>query len=378
MKAFETIQHNYQQRDMAAREWKNKGGKVVGYFCNNVPDELISAAGFFPFRISGDPNISTEENNIHVIGLSPPEGFTLSMLSMLLTGKYDFLDFLVIPHARDSIHNIYPELLSTKLSNTILRLPELYFLDNLHTTFYLSQQYNRERILEFKTKLEEWSGQHISDESLSQAIAIGNKNKMLLKKVAGLRMSNPPRISGVEALQIISTSMFMLKKEHNKLLQAYLGEAEDLPSRDGVRMFVSGSPLDNLQLYEIIESCGATVVAEDNCWGNRSFDVPVNTAISPLFEAIVDRYHNKPSCSRIHPMSGRVDYCVNCAVGAKAQGAVFYSVEYDSQAWDIPDEIKTLETKGIPSLYLKKQPYLVAEIETLKANIKEFITAVQR
>ena len=59
--AFEVMQKHYQKRDLAAREWKRKGGRVVGYFCDSVPEELILAAGFFPIRISGNPGGSTAE-----------------------------------------------------------------------------------------------------------------------------------------------------------------------------------------------------------------------------------------------------------------------------------------------------------------------------
>ena len=46
MGAFEAMRKHYQHRDLAAREWKRKGGKVAGYFGNNVPEEMILAAGF--------------------------------------------------------------------------------------------------------------------------------------------------------------------------------------------------------------------------------------------------------------------------------------------------------------------------------------------
>ena len=58
---FKLMQEHYRQRDLSAREWKEKGGKVVGYLCDNVPEEIIAAAGFFPFRLSGDPWNGSEE-----------------------------------------------------------------------------------------------------------------------------------------------------------------------------------------------------------------------------------------------------------------------------------------------------------------------------
>ena len=60
MDPLETMQTHYRRRDLAAREWKEKGGKVVGYLTHNVPEELILAADLFPLRITGDPSISTK------------------------------------------------------------------------------------------------------------------------------------------------------------------------------------------------------------------------------------------------------------------------------------------------------------------------------
>ncbi|MFC1533624.1 2-hydroxyacyl-CoA dehydratase subunit D [Thermodesulfobacteriota bacterium] len=374
MTAFEVVQRHYIQRDLAAREWKEKGGKVVGFFCDNVPEELILAAGFFPLRLSGDPQGDTEVARKNVIPrFTAREGFVHSMLNMLLTGRYDFLDFLVIPHARDSIHRLYQLLVSMKENNPDLKLPELYFLDNLHTTFFSSGLYDRDRILELKDQLQEWSGKEISDESMSRAIDIGNENKMLLKKVADLRAAEPSRISGVEALQIIGSSIFMLKEEHNKLLKEYLDGAGQLQDRGGVRLFVAGSPLDNLQLYELIESGTATVVAEDHCWGNRYSDVQMDTSLDPL-EAIIDRYHYKSPCPRMFPMSRRVEYTLQSALKAKAQGVISYVFENDvAEEWEVPDKIEALKEKRIPTLVFKKQSYLISEPEELKTRIEEFV-----
>ncbi|HEY31666.1 MAG TPA: 2-hydroxyacyl-CoA dehydratase [Dehalococcoidia bacterium] len=378
MSAFDDLQKHYRQRDLAARQWKKEGGKVVGYFCDNVPEEFILVAGLFPLRLSGDPWGDTERigNYSEQGNVFSREGFVASMLHMILNGKYDFLDYLIIPHARDSIHRLYTTLINLKETDPTLKIPELSYLDNLHTTFYSAGIYNRDRWFGLKKQLEEWTDKEITNERLSQAVAVTNESKRLLKELAALRATDPPLVSGVDALQIIGSSMFMLKEEHNKLLKEYLTGVGQLPARNGARLFVEGSPLDNLQFYEIIESCGATVVAEDNCWGNRIFDVPIDMASDPL-EAIIDRYNNKAPCSRMYPLSRRIEYCLRNALESKAQGVIFNIYRFDDiQAWETPDEIKELKEKGIPTLYLKDQPYLIAEPEALKTKIEEFVQGI--
>lgn len=378
MSAFDELQKHYCQRDLAARQWKEKGGKVVGYLCDNVPEEFLLAAGLFPLRLSGDPRGNTEQVGFYSEqgNVFSREGFVASILHMILRGRYDFLDYLIIPHARDSVHRLYTTLINRLETEPALKLPELYYLDNLHNNFYSAGIYNRDRWLELKKQLEKWTGKEIMNEKLSQAISVTNENKSLLKKTAELRAADRPRVSGLDALQIIGSSMFMHKEEHNKLLKEYLAGAGELPERSGARLFVEGSPLDNLQLYEIIESCQATVVAEDNCWGNRYFDVPIDMGADPL-NAVIDRYNNKAPCSRMYPLERRIEYCLKNALEARAQGVIFNINRFDEiQAWETPDEIKALKEKGIPSLYLKDQPYLITDPSALKTRIEGFVKSI--
>ena len=195
--------------------------------------------------------------------------------------------------------------------------------------------------------------------------------------MAALRIMDPPKISGVESLQIIGSSMFMLKEEHNKLLGKFLGGANRLPTHNSIRLFVEGSPLDNMQFYELAESCGATIVAEDNCWGNRYSDNPIDINRDPM-EAIAVRYQNKSPCPYItFPEELRAKYCLEKVLEAKAQGVIFYIYEWDgSGTWDYPDVNMVLKKNGIPTLLLNDQKYLLSEPEKLRSQIREFITSL--
>jgi benzoyl-CoA reductase/2-hydroxyglutaryl-CoA dehydratase subunit BcrC/BadD/HgdB len=378
MDPLQEIKKQYEQRDKAAREWKAKGGKVVGYISDDVPDEMVLAAGFFPFRMSGDPASGTEEADKYTEYFLDPS--VRSILNMLLTGKYDFLDYIVIPHHSDATVKLYHQLWWIHRVNPAIIFPPVYLFDVLHTPFLTSALYVRDRLFDLKKQLEEWSGKEISTEALSRAIATGNKNKALLQKVAELRIATKPRISGLEALQIIGTSAFMLKEEHNKLLTQFLDGAHTLPERDGARLFIEGSDLDNLQFYELVESCNAVIVAENSNWGNRYFDDPVDESVDPM-EALADRYHARPSRLRTQSSVQRVHYCVQNAVRVNAQGAIFYLLEWDpALAWDQPDQKKALDEKSIPSLCCSDQKYFLSNPDRaiLKTNVEKFVAAMGR
>ncbi len=366
----------YARRDVAAREWRKAGGKVVGYFCDTVPVELLLAAGFFPLRITGDPR---RPNGPIATYLEPVyEGFVLSALDMLLVGAYDFLDFLVIPRSRDSISQQFANLRQIEDLEPGMRLPQAHSFELIRSRSYASEAYNRERLRELKKKLEAWSGAAIYDDALSHSIGVVNENRRLLGEVARLRRADPPLISGVQALQIIGSSMFMAKEAHNSLLRELLSDLPPAPPAENVRLFVEASPLDNLQLYELLEGCRATVVAEDNCWGNRAFEGEVDPSIDPVV-ALARRYHYKPPCPWVYPMDVRVDYCARKAVEARAQGVVFYGLEWDpAQMWDYPGQKRALDEKGLPSLALMQQRYLLDDTDALKTSIMEFVKTIGR
>ncbi len=384
MSALDELQQHYHHRDTAARVWKSAGGLVVGYLCDNVPEELILAAGFLPYRLSGAPDFPIEPLERHVQPFAAPfsarnrgVGFVDAMLAMLLSGQFDFLDYLIVPHTRKAIQAFYRELTLARQSDASLRLPELFYLDRAYTPFYSAEVFNRQSLLELRRQLEAWSGYELTETALADAIEVTNTSRRLLQQLAALRSANPPRVSGVDALQLIATSFFMEKRQHNQLLRAFFDEASPDGLRDKPRVFVGGSPLDNVRFYELVESCGAVIVAEDHCWGNRCGEFEADTRL-PALEALADRYHRKPACSIEFPMSGVVDRCVGRASTAAVDGAIFFVMEGDGvHVWDTPQEVAALERGGVPCLVLNQQPYPLDNAEQLRTRLTEFIGNLQ-
>ncbi|GAI94071.1 unnamed protein product, partial [marine sediment metagenome] len=45
--------------------WKEKGGKIVGYYCTYVPEEIIHAAGMLPYLMRATGSTSSELGDLY-------------------------------------------------------------------------------------------------------------------------------------------------------------------------------------------------------------------------------------------------------------------------------------------------------------------------
>lgn len=98
---------------------------MLGYLCAYAPLEMITAAGFIPFRIKGNVRESITRADTEMETIVCP--LVRSCFDMTLKGSYDFLDGLVIPHTCDSVSQTYD------IWKYTLKLPYCYFVNVPHS-----------------------------------------------------------------------------------------------------------------------------------------------------------------------------------------------------------------------------------------------------
>jgi len=367
----QAIRH-YQNPTHSLTDRNDTAQSIVAYISADVPVELIIVAGMMPHRIKGNPESSIHLANKYLKSNFNP--FFTSIFDRILDLTYSFANRLILSNLDESVVRLFYYLREIQRLEPDPKIPPVDYFEFLHLKSETSLQYNRKQIEHFKQKIEQWASKTISDKDLWDAIAICNENRKSLAKLADLRRQG--RVSGVDALQLIGTSMLMSKQEHNQLLQRFFTEYIPLSQPDSVRIYVEGSSLDNTQLYEMIESSGAIVVAEDSDWGNRIIEGQIAESGNPL-DAITDFYFNRAPYPTKASIDERAEYCLNQAQKAQADGVIFFIYNGDQPAlWDYPEQKKALDAQGIPSLYLPQQPYNLNENPDLKQEIKAFVQSI--
>ena len=365
----DVFQEIVESRHEYARSWKARtGGKVVGYFCTYVPEEVMYAAGVLPVRILGSHN-PQDVTEPHIYGMYCP--FCRDCLAQALQGRYDYLDGLVM--ARSCIH-MYQAFDSWQRH---LPISFSHFLATpARPSLKGARPYWTDEVGEFKAALENWLGKEITAQALDGAIEVYNLDRDLMRQVYELRKGVAPPISGAEVMDMALAMLVMDKAEHCRLLQRTLKQASERKGEPGVRVMVLGSEVDDRELLGLIESLGCIIVTDDHCTGTRYFWSDVLPQDGGL-AAIARRYLEKPPCPHRELVERvRFEHILGLARDYQVQGAFLIIQKFcEVHGFDVPAIQKLLQGQSIPSLVLEVD--VTNPAGSFRTRIEAFVELLQ-
>jgi benzoyl-CoA reductase subunit C len=365
---LEIFKEWYDARHEYAREWKrkNKNGKVIGYFCTYVPEEILYAADVLPVRILGshEPQDVTEP---HIFGMYCP--FCRDCLAQGLKGRYNYLDGIMI--AQSCLH-IRQAFTSWQIHIPVAYNYYLPMPNNVQSRY--AKPYLKGELEAFKKSLEGWLGKKITDKDLDKGIEIMNQSRRLMRQLYETRKSDNPPLTGLEAMYGAVSNQMIDKREHSHVLEEVLKKLPQSKSeRDtGVRLMIVGSEDDDTEFIKMVESVGATIVIDDHCTGSRYFwneAVPANDRL----QAIAARYVDRPACpSKDWPQRNRLPHILKLAKDYKVQGAIIIQQKFcDPHELDIPATVKMFKENNIPTLFLEFD--VTVPIGPFKTRVEAFL-----
>jgi len=373
------VEKYYQDYGCRARELKQEGNRIMGYLCALVPVEMLTAAGFIPFRIKGDVNEPITKADAEMETIVCP--LVRSAFDMSLKGKYEFLDGLIMAHACDSLCRTYDVWKYT------LNLPYSHLINMPHATDDPSLNFYKALLNTFKTSLSRFTGRELSNHSLTQVVQLYNQNRAKLRELYELRKSAPPLISGTEVTRLLVAAMSIPVEEANELIGSVIKEVKQRGSvlaAKSARIMVVGAQVDSVAFIDLIEDSGAWVVADALCPGSREFLYDVEVTDDPI-DGIAERYLRKVYCGRTfrvregsYPeyLKDRFGYIGNSIKDFGVDGAVLYIYKYcDPFGFDVPEIKSYIESKGTPVLYLEDE-YSMSTIGRLRTRIQAFLELI--
>ncbi|WP_227762274.1 2-hydroxyacyl-CoA dehydratase subunit D [Zhaonella formicivorans] len=323
-------------RDIAIK-WHENGGKVIGYFCSCLPEELLHAAGVLPFRIIAGSKID------------------------LVLKECDFLDGVVSSHPYETFSGKFHHHLS---------IPDPRADESIIT-------FEKEIEILINSMEKELINCVISEEALLKSIQIYNRSRSLFHELDIARRQG--NLDSSILYEAIHGSMGISREESIPLLEALVSDARPAIGQkiDKFRVHLSGSILTDLGLIRLMENNGLQIVSDDLCTGSRYFENLVDETKPPI-TALAERYLKSMPCTCMFPENLRMDHFCQKAQINKVDGVVVLLEKYcDSYLFDSPEVRKRFNEMGIPVLFLAGEDAGISQ-EQITAQIQEFKEAINK
>jgi len=352
------------------KEWKKRGGKVLGYACLITPVELIEAAGLLPYRIKalGNPDTELADGEMSLFNCS----FCRACLQLGLDGTYDFLDGLIETNGCDHMRAMFENWQHQKKFEFFqyLKVPHFFRDDSL--------AYYEGELEILKEAMEKHFSTQVTDQSLEEALRGWEEVRAKWRELSALREMNEPKVSGSEAVALEVKGSSMLSEDFLRLLSQFIAEKKTAPGiRPAARLMLCGPATDEVEWFEEIENMGAVVVADALCFGARAFAQAPAGDGSPMHR-LAESYLSSIFCPRMYKeYARRRDLILETARRARADGAIYlYNKFCDLHGVDSVLVRRDLEEAGIPVLVLEKEYSAKADIGRVKTRVQAFMERI--
>jgi len=350
-----------ERRHDEARAWKERtGGKVIGLFCCDVPEEIIHAAGMLPVRLLGEHEPASEADVYFPVNVCP---YPKNCFDQALKGRYDYLDGLVVPNVCDMVRAMFG------FWEMHFGLPFLYFMEVPQKISAGSLDFFAIELSRFRRALEAFAGAAIPDGALRDSIRLFNVQRELLRRLSVQRIDGVPASLVQDA---VLAAMLMPKEQHIEILRAAV---ENTPESacSGLPLFLSASMLDESDFVRLIEECGGRVVGDDMPAGTRYFWADVDASAPDPIRALARRYLEGIPCPRKMLPEAHFSHVLGLLQGTGARGVVIHNLRAcDCHLYEYPYFKRELEARGLPVLFFRGEE-TATEREQQRADIDAFV-----
>ncbi|MBI2858882.1 MAG: 2-hydroxyacyl-CoA dehydratase [Chloroflexi bacterium] len=352
------------------RKWKS-AGPVAAILCSYVPREIVYAAGFLPWRVTGSWDGSPVMAQVHRAAWTSPKNTRI--LELVLRGELDFADAVIGTDWDIDLKRLWDEW-------TILRKPkaaEIMFIPRYTSEIHLSKM--RDSIAKLLLTLEQASGKRVGTHAIEEAVGEYRHMRGLVRKLYELRKRPVPAISGAEVLGITTASTVMPPREFNSRLEALLPLLEDRKVQNPLgcpRVLVTGDFLDNPRYIKLVEECGCVVAMDDLDTGSRMYWSRSETGISDPLLALATEYLRRPGCPRMADWEGQVQQLADWVQEFNIDGVLELRLNFSmSRQLRSPLVKSALEAKGVPFISVPIE-YQFANEEQLRTRVGAFLELV--
>ncbi len=379
MKEIEMLSAHLKDRIICLSKARDMGKKIIGYTPGGyMPEELVLAAGAIPIGMiqGGDPSVPDLANAYVCRWIDP---FSRSQIGYAVSGRdpyYEAIDLLAVPVTDNHIRAI-ADVVSYNTDLDVFPFGVPHMKEEAAYKYYLHG------LTRLRIKLEEITGNAITDERLDEAVMLCNRERELFRRISILRQADKVPISASQYVALHHGSFLADKQFMVTLLESLAGGlteyADGQANRPRILMTGSTLAMGDNRLLDIIEDAGGVVVIEEfaecirPCWDNVSLD-------GDSMAAIADCYFRKrvpPAWFR--PGQERLEFIVKLAREWRVDGVIWYQLmmreSYKTESYYFPDFLKN--ATGLSTLVVESD-YDQTTAGQMQTRVETFLDIIRK
>lgn len=326
-------------------EQKQKGRHVFGVFPAQYPKELLWAMDVVPAEIWDPPGeVTAASGHLQPYICS----VVRSGMELVLNGTCDFVDGFLFPHTCDSIQNM-----ASVIHDYIKPDKPCYFFYHPKNPYgEAAKDYYIEELKNLIHLLERQFGP-LNPDALRKRIQQGHRISSLFGEIYELMAQGELDVGNEEAYNQIRRGEYLFPDDLIPELEGFVSKNKGKARKKLTPVILSGVLPNPKEVLTLLDTLGVRVAYDDLLIGSRRLLVPMINRKDPLIQ-LGESYFQMPPCStRGSSIAKRREYLFRLIDTTGAKGVLFNVVKFCEPEWfDVPNLVKEIKTKGIPSLVL--------------------------
>lgn len=360
---------------LAAKEFKENGGKLAGCLCSYTPQELLDAGGIAAVGLCGTSNETIPD----------AETVLPKNLCPLIKGTYGFAltqkcpytyfsDIIIGETTCDGKKKMY-ELLNDLKETYVMQLPQGQGRSYANDIWY-------EEVKLLKEKLEDKFDVTITEEDLRAAVKNRNELRRAVLEMYQLQENVPPAMYGTEMMLELQKGTFTFDVEQQiknvrslveRVKAAYESGERPVP-KSAKRILITGCPTGGViqKIGMVVEHNGGVIVCLDDCSGERTRSKLIDEQAEDIMRAISDTYLSI-NCSVMTTNEGRLENTKKMIEKYKVDGVIEVVLQachtFNVESYRTREMVEEL---GVPYLKLETD-YSTTDSGQIETRISAFI-----
>jgi benzoyl-CoA reductase/2-hydroxyglutaryl-CoA dehydratase subunit BcrC/BadD/HgdB len=315
-------------RSQTIQAYKDRGGQIAAVLPIHPPRALLRAFDILPIEVWGPPAVDASYGGAH---LQPYVcSIVRNALSFLLAGGLEVVDYILVPHACDSLQGLGSILID--FVQPLQPVLPLYFPRGRRQS---DLDFLAEELRALYRRLEGLSGRSPGEGALMICIRMDEEADALLADLYLKRRHLP--LAQTEFYRLVRSREYLPSEGFVELASDALAQAAEKPLEvKDIPILLSGIVPEPMALFDALEEMSAYVVADDlACCGRRLY--PPGDDQDPFLRMAQRFLGAPPDAMHGSSISARLDHLSRLAKVTGARGVVFYEVKFcEPELFDLP------------------------------------------